>query len=119
LGASGRLSPFNASVASRQQTSLLKLRTQDRLHRQYYVISKLKEPLQSEKHIYFSKHQITGEKMADIDLILNTLLTSTRFILLTTVVILAGEIWLFLNLSEISKKMDELEKSIAKKRGKK
>jgi hypothetical protein len=56
--------------------------------------------------------------MADVDLILNTLLTSTRFILLTTVVILAGEIWLLLNISEISKKMDELETTVGKKKKK-
>ncbi len=57
--------------------------------------------------------------MVDTELVLNTLLTSTRFILLTTVVILAGEIWLFLSLSEISKKMDEIEKSVGFKKVKK
>ena len=55
----------------------------------------------------------------DIELVLNTLLTSTRFILLTTVVILAGEIWLFLSLSEISKRIEEMEKSFLAKKGKK
>ncbi len=55
----------------------------------------------------------------DIELVLNTLLTSTRFILLTTVVILAGEIWLFLSISEISKKIEEMEKSVMAKKGKK
>lgn len=55
----------------------------------------------------------------DLELVLNTLLTSTRFILLTTVVILAGEIWLFLSLSEVSKKMEELETSLVGKKAKK
>jgi len=55
----------------------------------------------------------------DLELVLNTLLTSTRFILLTTVVILAGEIWLFLSLSEISKKIEEVEKQVAVKKAKK
>lgn len=48
--------------------------------------------------------------------VLDVLLTSTRFVLLTTVVILAGEIWLFLNISEISKKIDQIEESLKKKK---
>jgi hypothetical protein len=48
--------------------------------------------------------------------VLDMLLTSTRFVLLTTVVILAGEIWLFLNISEMSKKIDQIEQNIKGKK---
>ena len=57
--------------------------------------------------------------MADLASVADMLLTSTRFILLTTVVILAGEIWLFLNISELSKKLDEIEKMMKKGKKKK
>ena len=56
--------------------------------------------------------------MADMTAVADMLLTSTGFVLLTTVVILAGEIWLFLNISELSKKLDEIEYSLVKKKKK-
>lgn len=56
--------------------------------------------------------------MAEVQ-VLDMLMTISRFILLINIVLLVGEIWLFLNVSEILKKMNELESFMASKKSSK